>query len=271
MSENVVEVENLSKVFKDFWGRAKVSALSDVSFNIEKGRVFALLGPNGSGKTTFIKLLLGLLFPSMGKVNVFGESIFKTLNKSRIGFLPENSYFYDHLTGYETLNFYARLLSLPKKIRKQRVEDLLELTQMKQDAHRPLGDYSQGMLRRIGIAQALLADPEFLIFDEPTNGLDPLAMDDVHRLVLSLKSKGKTILICTHLLAETEEICDDIGMLYQGKLLEHGSVSDLYQKYDAKNLKALFLKLLDLHQNKPIQEEKPKGSDIDQAYLDSLS
>ena len=247
MSEQtIIEVNNLNKIFTDFWGRKKAHALKDVSLKIAKSQVFALLGPNGSGKTTFIKILLGLLAPSKGSASIFGESIFKTSNKSRIGLLPEASYFYGNLTGHETLNFYGKLLGLPKASRKERIDYLLDLTNMSSQANRFVGDYSQGMQRRIGIAQALLADPELLILDEPTNGLDPLAIDQVHTLISNLKKEGKTVLICTHLLSETETICDNLAILHEGSILSEGRLVDLYKENNCNNMKELFHKVLNI-------------------------
>jgi len=277
MSEQtLIEVNNLNKIFTDFWGRKKAHALKDVSLKIAQSQVFALLGPNGSGKTTFIKILLGLLAPSKGSASIFGESIFKTSNKSRIGLLPEASYFYGNLSGYETLNFYGKLLGLPKTIRKERIEYLLDLTEMSSQASRFVGDYSQGMQRRIGIAQALLADPELLILDEPTNGLDPLAIDQVHNLISNLKNEGKTVLICTHLLSETETICDNLAILHEGSILSEGNLIDLYKQNDCTNMKELFHKVLSIASPKKMTtEEQPdenqNDNQPDQDYLDKLT
>lgn len=223
----LIRTSGLTKVFKDFWRRPKVTALSGLDLEVRRGEIFGLLGPNGSGKTTFIKILLGLLFPTSGTVKVFGDHAFLTANKARIGFLPESSYFYDHLSGRETLEFYARLLSLDRSRRGARIEELLDLVKMGAAADRPLGEYSSGMLRRIGLAQAILADPELLILDEPTNGLDPVGMEDVERLILELKARGKTILLCSHLLSEVENICDRVSILFQGRLLMQGPLREL--------------------------------------------
>ena len=240
----IVEVENLSKVFKDFWGRPKVQALEAVSFKLYPGEVCALIGPNGSGKTTLVKILLGLLFPSSGSSKLFGQNSFELSNKARIGFLAEENCFYPHLSGFETLDFYGKLLRLPKKNRLDRIDELLDLTDIKDAAHRPIGEYSLGMLRRIGIAQALLADPELLILDEPTNGLDPIGIEDVHQLIQQLKARKKSVLICTHLLSESEDICDNICLLFKGRLLANGSLEELHQKYGTRRMKELFLKLV---------------------------
>lgn len=268
----IIEVHQLSKVFKDFWARPKATALDNIDLTIPSGQVFALLGPNGSGKTTFIKCLLGLLNPTGGNIKIFGDNIFRIMHKEKIGLLPEASYFYNHLSGYETLNFYAKLLGLPKNIRKERIETLMNLTDMKQYGHRQIGDYSLGMQRRIGIAQALLADPELLILDEPTNGLDPIAVEKVHKLILKLKDQGKTILICTHLLAESEDICDYAAILYKGKLLASGELKNLYLQKQCSNIKDLFLQTVNSYTETQIasktqSENKEKSS----SYLDKIS
>jgi ABC-2 type transport system ATP-binding protein len=243
-STPIVEVADLHKTFKDFWGRPKTKALNGVSFKLFPGQVRALVGPNGSGKTTLVKILLGLLFPTSGSTQVYGENSFECQQKSRIGFLAEENCFYPHLTGRETLDFYAKLLKLPRAKRHSRIDELLEITDMTEAQKKPLGEYSLGMLRRIGIAQALLADPELLILDEPTNGLDPIGIEDVHELIDQLKRRGKSILICTHLLAEVEDICDNLCLLHKGNLLAEGSLSELHQEYGTHSMKDLFLKLV---------------------------
>ncbi len=225
----VIHISGLSKVFKDFWGRPKVQALEGVELTVARGEIFGIVGPNGSGKTTLIKILLGLLFPSAGTVRVFGENVFRTRNKLRLGFLPEQSCFYEHLTGLETLHFYGKLLGLQGASRRARVDDLIELAGLKEAARRPLGEYSSGMLRRIGMAQALLADPELLILDEPTNGLDPLGMDEVQKLLLDLKRRGKTLLVSSHLLGEMEEVCDRMAIFCRGRVLAQGRLDELLQ------------------------------------------
>ena len=275
----IVEVSHLKKIFKDFWGREKVTALHDVSLNIRKNEVCALIGPNGSGKTTLVKILLGLLFPTSGSAQVFRQNCFETSNKSRIGFLAEENCFYKHLTGEETLNFYGKLLSLPYVERRDRVNELLKITGIEQAAKRPLGEYSLGMLRRIGLAQALLADPELLILDEPTNGLDPLGIEEVHNLILELKERGKAILISTHLLAESDEICDQLILLHQGQVLAEGKTEDLHQQHETQNMKELFLKLVKkinadqaaaIEAITPLEDKQPPAGP-DQNYLDQLS
>jgi ABC-2 type transport system ATP-binding protein len=283
----IVEVADLHKVFKDFWGRPKTKALNGVSFKLYPGQVRALVGPNGSGKSTLVKILLGLLFPTSGTTKVYGENSFDMHQKNRIGFLAEENCFYPHLTGRETLDFYGKLLSLPRLKRQERIDELLELTDMSHSQKQPLSEYSLGMLRRIGIAQSLLADPELLILDEPTNGLDPLGIEDVHQLIHNLKVKGKSILICTHLLSEVESICDNICLLNKGQLLAEGSLDKLYLEYQSKSMKDLFLKLVPRRKTKALQSlnteqittvkpeagaktEKDLNNSIDTDYLDKL-
>ena len=276
----LVEVSNLTKTFKDFWGRSKVTALNDVSLTIRPNEVCALIGPNGSGKTTLVKILLGLLFPTSGSAQVFSQNCFEVSNKYRIGFLAEENCFYRHLSGEETLNFYGKLLNLPYVERRDRVNELLKLTGMEHAAKRPLGEYSLGMLRRIGLAQALLADPELLILDEPTNGLDPIGIEEVHQLILELKSRGKAVLISTHLLAESDEVCDKLALLHKGQVLAQGVTEDLHKEHETANMKELFLKLVkhnnqvlaNQEETKTTPDEKSKPPEgPDQNYLDQLS
>jgi len=227
---NVVETFNLTKYFKDWWGRNKVIAVDGLSLEIKENEVFGLLGPNGSGKTTTIKLLLGLLHPTKGHSFIFGgDSTDPKINK-RIGFLPEESYLYKYLTARETLDFYGRLFSLPRDVRKTRTEELLDMVGLKAVANRTVGTFSKGMARRIGLAQALINDPDLLILDEPTTGLDPIGTRQIKDLIIALAKRGKTILLCSHLLADVEDVCDRISILYGGTVQKQGNVKDLLEK-----------------------------------------
>lgn len=228
-SEVIVEARNLTKTYRDFWGRQKVRALSALDLKIYRGEIFGLLGPNGSGKTTTTKLLLGLLFPTGGEALVFGKPADDVSKNERIGYLPEESYLYKFLNAEETLDFYGRLFRLPAHIRRQRVRDLIEMVGLGWAKRRQLKEYSKGMTRRIGLAQALINDPELIIMDEPTTGLDPIGTREMKDLILELKRQGKTVLMCSHLLADVQDVCDRIGILYQGELKEMGRVSDLLQ------------------------------------------
>ncbi len=222
-----VETFALTKIFSDWWGRSKVYAVDNLNLQIKTNEVFGLLGPNGSGKTTTIKMLLGLLHPTKGKCLMLGGQGSDPKINARIGFLPEESYLYRYLNARETLDFYGRLFKLPSKIRKTRIEALLDMVGLKAVANRSVGTYSKGMARRIGLAQALINDPEFLILDEPTTGLDPIGTRQIKDLIVKLAERGKTILLCSHLLADVEDVCDRIAILYGGKIQTQGQVRDL--------------------------------------------
>jgi len=225
-----VETFSLTKSFSDCWGRTRIIAVDDLNLKVETNEVFGLLGPNGSGKTTTIKLLLSLLHPTKGKTLVLGGSSKNPKISAQIGFLPEESYLYKYLTARETLDFYGRLFNMTAKIRKTRTEALLDMVGLKAVANRPVGTYSKGMARRIGLAQALINDPELLILDEPTTGLDPIGTRQIKDLIIELKKRGKTILLCSHLLADVEDVCDRIAILYAGKIQNLGHVKQLLQQ-----------------------------------------
>jgi ABC-2 type transport system ATP-binding protein len=225
--ESVVKVVALSKIFKDFWGRAKAKAVNDIDFEVRDGEVFGLLGPNGSGKSTIIKMLLGLLYPSIGKISVFDHSPDDVRTKKRIGYLPEESYLYKYLTAEETLDFFGALFSLSQAERKNRASQLLEMVGLTHAAKRQVGEFSKGMQRRIGLAQAMINDPDLLILDEPTSGLDPLGCREIKDLILFLKSRGKTVIVSSHLLADVEDICDRVIILYGGKIRACGTLDEL--------------------------------------------
>ena len=232
-SDSVIEIRNLSKVYRDFWGRPKVKALNALSLDIKKGEVFGLLGPNGSGKTTTMKLLLGLLFPTEGEITIMGQPAAEVSKNERIGYLPEESYLYRFLNAYETLDFYGRLFNMSAAQRKERSEKLLDMVKLSPQARRrQLKEYSKGMTRRIGVAQALINDPDLVMLDEPTSGLDPLGNRDMKDLILDLKKQGKTVLMCSHLLADVQDVCDRIAILYGGELKVMGRVDELLKAQD---------------------------------------
>jgi len=234
--EYAVETFSLTKIFSDWWGRAKVVAVDDLNLQIRYNEVFGLLGPNGSGKTTTLKLLLGLLYPTKGNAIVLGGDSTNPKVNARIGFLPEESYLYRYLNARETLDFYGRLFGLPPKVRKMRTEALLDMVGLKAVANRPVGTYSKGMARRIGLAQALINDPDLLMLDEPTTGLDPIGTRQIKDLILELAKRGKTVLLCSHLLADVEDVCDRIAILYGGKVHSEGKVKDLLQQTNKKQI-----------------------------------
>ena len=225
--ETVVSVQGLVKVFKDFWGRPKAHAVNNVSFQVRKGEVFGLLGPNGSGKSTTVKLLLGLLNPTRGHIEVFGRSTRHVATKRRIGYLPEESYLYRYLNSGETLDFFGSLFNLPPDERKQRTEQLLEMVGLDKVRRRTVGEFSKGMQRRIGLAQALINDPDLIILDEPTSGLDPIGCREVKDLIVELARRGKTVILSSHLLADVEDVCDRVVIYYGGKIQAIGSLNEL--------------------------------------------
>jgi len=239
--EYAVETFSLTKIFSDLWGRDKVYAVDDLNLQVRYNEVFGLLGPNGSGKTTTLKLLLGLLHPTKGKALCLGGDGANPKISARIGFLPEESYLYRYLNARETLDFYGRLFGLPAKIRKMRTEALLDMVGLKAVANRPVGTFSKGMARRIGLAQALINDPDLLILDEPTTGLDPIGTRQIKDLILQLAKRGKTVLLCSHLLADVEDVCDRIAILYGGKIQSEGKVKDLLQQTDKREITTGFI------------------------------
>jgi ABC-2 type transport system ATP-binding protein len=234
----VVETRSLTKVYRDFWGRQKVRALNALDLEIRRGEIFGLLGPNGSGKSTTIKLLLGLLFPTSGQAMVFGRDATEVSKNERIGYLPEESYLYKFLNAEETLDFYGRLFDMPASVRRQRAEELIQMVGLNQARRRQLREYSKGMTRRIGLAQALINDPELIFLDEPTSGLDPLGTREMKDLILRLRDQGKTILMSSHLLDDVQDVCDRIAILHQGELKELGRVSDLLTVQDITQIHA---------------------------------
>lgn len=231
-----VETISLTKVFSDWWGRRKVNAVDNLNLKIRTNEVFGLLGPNGSGKTTTIKMMLGLLNPTKGHSIVLGGDSTDPKINTRIGFLPEESYLYQYLNARETLNFYAKLFKLPSKTRKDRIEALLDMVGLRAVANRPVGTFSKGMARRIGLAQALINDPDLLILDEPTTGLDPIGTRQIKDLIIQLAKRGKTIILCSHLLADVEDVCDRISILYGGKIQAMGKVDELLKHTDQKQI-----------------------------------
>ncbi|MEK7781046.1 MAG: ABC transporter ATP-binding protein [Verrucomicrobiota bacterium] len=230
--EVVVSVRGLTKVFKDFWGRSKARAVSDVDFDVKRGEVFGLLGPNGSGKSTTVKMLLGLLYPTKGHIEVFGNSPRHVQTKARIGYLPEESYLYRYLNSRETLDFFGNLFHLEKGDRDKRAEQLLEMVGLNQTRTRSVGEFSKGMQRRIGLAQALINDPDLIILDEPTAGLDPIGCREIKDLIIALAKRGKTVILSSHLLSDVEDVCDRVVIYYGGKIQALGTLKELLAKPD---------------------------------------
>lgn len=234
----VIETRNLTKIYRDFWGRQKVTALKALDIEVRRGEIFGLLGPNGSGKSTTIKLMLGLLFPTSGRVLVFDKDATDVSKNERIGYLPEESYLYRFLNAEETLDFYGRLFDMPASVRQQRIDELINLVGLGRARRRQLREYSKGMTRRIGLAQALINDPELILLDEPTSGLDPIGVREMKDLIVRLREQGKTILMCSHQLADVQDVCDRIAILHQGDLKELGRVDSLLTVQDVTQIRA---------------------------------
>ncbi len=275
-SELVIETRALSKVYRDFWGREKVRALKSLDLEVHKGEVLGLLGPNGSGKTTTIKLLLGLLFPTSGRALLFGLDATDVGKNERIGYLPEESYLYRFLNAEETLDFYGRLFDIPAEVRRQRVSELIKMVGLEGAKRRQLKEYSKGMTRRIGLAQALINDPDLLLLDEPTSGLDPIGTRDIKDLILKLRDQGKTILMCSHLLADVQDVCDRIAILHQGELKEMGRVDSLLTMQDVTQIRGRGLTdacqseirdVIERHQGNLLGMENPTTT-LEELFLD---
>ncbi len=234
----VIETRNLGKIYRDFWGRKKVQALKALDIEVKRGEIFGLLGPNGSGKSTTIKLIQGLLFPTSGRAFVFGKDATDVTKNERIGYLPEESYLYKFLNAEETLDFYGRLFDMPADVRRQRSDQLIKMVGLDRARRRQLREYSKGMTRRIGLAQALINEPDLLILDEPTTGMDPIGSREMKDLIIRLRDEGKTILLCSHQLADVQDVCDRVAILHQGELRELGRVDSLLKVRDVTEVHA---------------------------------
>ena len=223
----LVEADHLAKTFAFGFFRKKVRAVVDVSFTVEKNEIFGFLGPNGAGKTTTLKMLMGLIFPSAGAARLFGRPVDDRSAKHRLGFLPENPYFYDYLSGEELLDLMGRLFGLDRHERRKRARALLERVGLGRAEGRALRKYSKGMLQRLGIAQALINDPELVVLDEPMSGLDPIGRKEIRDLIVELKREGKTVLFSTHILSDVELICDRVAMVVGGRMRDVGPLAKL--------------------------------------------
>ncbi len=262
--EIVVETRKLTKIYLDFWGRRKKEALRALNLQIHRGEVFGLLGPNGSGKTTTIKLLLGLLFPTDGEALVFGQPGADVAKNERVGYLPEESYLYRFLNAEETLDFYGRLFNMPAEVRRTRAQQLIDKVGLSRDKKRVLREYSKGMRQRIGLAQALINDPELVILDEPTSGLDPIGTRWMKDLILELKSQGKTVLMCSHRLDDVQDVCDRIAILYEGELQKLGEVDSLLSIQDVVQMRAHGVKLNDALREELKAVIRKHGGEVDE-------
>jgi len=231
-----VEIRHLVKDFKTSFKRQPLRAVDDVSIRIMPGEVYGLIGPNGSGKSTTMKALLGLVAPTLGQCAIFGKDSLKVDSRNEVGFLPENPYFYKHLSGKETLEFYGKLCGIRGAALKDRVTELLELVDLTGASHRRIGGYSKGMLQRIGLAQALIQQPRLVILDEPTAGVDPIGSREIRDLIFKLREQGITVFLCSHLLEQVQEVCDHVGIIFRGKMVKEGKLEDLIAIEDQTEL-----------------------------------
>ncbi|HSQ49862.1 MAG TPA: ABC transporter ATP-binding protein [Nitrospiraceae bacterium] len=237
---DAIKIEGLTKIFKPIWPWQKAATvLSDVSFTVKQGEIFGFLGHNGAGKTTTMKILLGLLRGTSGSVEVLGAPAGEVEVHARIGYLPESPYFYDYLTAEEFLKFYGRLAKLSLTTVRERVPELLQRVGLEEARHRQLRKFSKGMLQRIGLAQAMIHDPELVILDEPMSGLDPMGRKEVRDLILSLRDQGKTVFFSTHILSDIEMICDRVGILAKGRVFALGRIEDLLSEHVAQSVEVV--------------------------------
>jgi ABC-2 type transport system ATP-binding protein len=224
---SAISIKNLSKVFPIPFKRERIVAVRNLSLDVEAGQVYGLLGPNGSGKSTTMKIVLGLVSPSAGSTHIFGRDSREVESREQVGFLPENPYFYKFLTGQETLHFYGKICGISGAKLRERTDELLHLVGLEHARDRRLGGYSKGMLQRIGLAQALIQQPRLLVLDEPTAGVDPAGSREIRDLILDFKNRGITVLLCSHLLSQVQEICDRVGILHKGVLVREGRLDEL--------------------------------------------
>lgn len=275
MSDAVIEIRNLSKIYRDFWGRKKVQAVKSLSLDVMKGEVFGLLGPNGSGKTTTMKMLLGLLFPTSGEMKILGKPASDVSKNEKIGYLPEESYLYRFLNADETLDFYGRLFNMTAAERNKRADELIEMVGLGKARRRQLKEYSKGMTRRIGLAQALINDPDLVLLDEPTSGLDPIGTREMKDLIIQLKAQGKTVVMCSHQLADVQDVCDRIAVLFQGELKVLGRVDELLELRNEMQMRTQTLseeamadvrRVLEKHNVTNVEFSRPKA-DLEQLFL----
>ena len=259
----------VTKTFRDFWMRPRVRAVESVDLEVRRGQIYGLLGPNGSGKSTTIKMLLGLLQPTAGRIAILGKRPKDVETKRSIGYLPEESYLYRFLSGRETLDYYGRLFRLDRRARRERIDMLLDMVGLEAVQHRPVGEYSKGMQRRIGLAQSLINDPQLLILDEPTSGMDPVGARQIKDLIATLARRGKTVLLCSHLLTDVEDLCDRVAIMYGGRIRAEGTCEQLLEQEHATVLETSDLpdqviaevrEVLRRHELVLRKVERPRGS-----------
>jgi ABC-2 type transport system ATP-binding protein len=238
---DVIEIKGLTKIYKalDFWKKDRTTAIKDVNLTIKKGEVFGLLGLNGAGKTTLMKVLLGLLKPTSGEVKLFGRSVDDREVRMRVGYLPELPYFPRYLKAREIMEYFSEMFNIPASEEKARIDGVLELVGLKEKANTRVKGFSKGMQGRLGLAQAIINDPDLLFLDEPMSGLDPLGYKETRDIILDLNRRGKTIFFNSHILSEVEKICDRVAIIHKGAIIDVRNVSDVKRKY--KNMEDYFV------------------------------
>ncbi|HXG49287.1 MAG TPA: ABC transporter ATP-binding protein [Methylomirabilota bacterium] len=250
MSETVVRIDDLVVGYRTReLGQRTKTAVNRLNLQVHRGETFGFLGPNGAGKTTTMNVLLGFVPPSSGTARLFGVDVREPIARQRIGYLPELTYYYKFLTAEEILRFYARIFQIPRSVAEPRIEAVLRLVELESARRRPLKTYSKGMQQRVGLAQALINDPDLLILDEPTSGLDPLGRMKVREIIQRLKNEGKTVFFSSHELGEVETVCDRVAILANGTLRAEGRVDDLLRDHQQQNLEQVFLKLIGDHEH----------------------
>ncbi len=262
-----IKCVGLTKTFRDFWMRPRVRAVEGVDLEVRRGQIYGLLGPNGSGKSTTIKMILGLISPTSGRIAVLGRRPRDVASKQRIGYLPEESYLYRFLSARETLDYYGRLFRLPARLRRERIDMLLEMVGLDAVEHRPVGEFSKGMQRRVGLAQSLINDPQLLILDEPTSGMDPVGAKQIKDLIADLGRRGKTVLLCTHQLSDVEDLCDRVAIMFGGRVRAEGTCDELLEQEDRTTIRTAALppavvaevrSVLERHGIGPVAVERPR-------------
>ncbi|HEV2209750.1 MAG TPA: ABC transporter ATP-binding protein [Verrucomicrobiae bacterium] len=242
--ETILETRNLRVEFKAKGpGTGRKVAVDGLNLKVQAGQVFGFLGPNGAGKTTTMNVLLGFVNATAGEAFLFGVDVRQPIARQRIGYLPELTYYYKFLTAEELLRFYARIFRIPRAERDRRIDELLRLVELDHARKRPIKTYSKGMQQRVGLAQALINDPDLLILDEPTSGLDPIGRMKVREIIQRLKNQGKTVFFSSHELGEVETVCDRVAIINEGRLMVEGRVSDLIEQHQA-NLEKIFLNII---------------------------
>ena len=250
--EPIIQTKDLRVEFRaQNRNAAKKIAVKDLNLSVHAGEVFGFLGPNGAGKTTTMNVLLGFVNATSGAAFLFGVNVREPIARRRIGYLPELTYYYKFLSAEELLRFYARIFGIPSAEAEQRIDTLLKLVELESARKRPIKTYSKGMQQRVGLAQALINDPDLLILDEPTSGLDPLGRMKVREIIQRLKNEGKTVFFSSHELGEVETVCDRVAIIHQGELKVEGRVADLIQEHET-NLEQIFLRIIGYQEEKPL-------------------